>query len=175
MEVFGINISESCVWGEYILIFVCVGSRDYQFDRLIEKVDSLVGMGVIKEPVFAQIGCTKYTPKYIEYKNYLTKEEFDSYQNDADLIITHGGTGAIVSGLKRKKKIIAVPRLKLFFEHTDDHQLQVVDALARENYILKVLSIDDLEQVYKESMEHHFLDFQIESNVLNVLRSFMEV
>ena len=31
------------------MIFVCVGSRDYQFNRLLEKIDQLVGAGEITD------------------------------------------------------------------------------------------------------------------------------
>jgi len=53
------------------LIFVCVGSREYQFDRLLKKIDELIEQGKITDKVFAQIGQSNYVPKYYEYKRYL--------------------------------------------------------------------------------------------------------
>lgn len=88
------------------MIFVCVGSREYQFNRLLKEVDSLIESGVIKEEVFAQIADSNYTPKHYKYSRFLDEKEFNKYQDKADLIITHGGTGAIIGALKRRNKLL---------------------------------------------------------------------
>ena len=80
------NLSQSSIWGEYILIFVCVGSREYQFDRLIKKIDELVAKKEIKDEVFGQIGQSTYIPKNFRYKRFMSVDEFKDYQNKADLI-----------------------------------------------------------------------------------------
>lgn len=127
------------------MIFVTVGSRDYQFDRLIKKVDEIVENGKISDSFFLQIGCSKYTPKNSKYVNFLDKEDFKNYQDMSDIIITHGGTGSIVSALKKKKQVIAVPRLKKYGEHIDNHQKQVTSALAEQGYLLEVNDISELK------------------------------
>lgn len=132
------------------MIFISTGSRKFQFDRLIKKVDELVENGIIKDHVFAQIAETSYIPKYIEYKRYLNPREFSELQESATLIITHAGTGALIGALKKGKQVIAVPRLSKFNEHSDDHQIQVATALAKENYLKMVIDIDDLEKVIEE-------------------------
>ena len=35
-----------------VLIFLCVGSREYQFDRLIRQVDMLIEKGIITQGEF---------------------------------------------------------------------------------------------------------------------------
>ena len=126
------------------MIFVCVGSREYQFDRLLKKIDDLIIQGEINDKVFAQIGQSNYIPKYYEYKRYLSVEEFKENQKKANLIISHAGTGALIGALKMGKKVIAVPRLKKYGESIDDHQIQVAQVLAQEGYLKCVLDIDDL-------------------------------
>jgi len=54
---------------------------------------------------------------------------------ECDLLITHAGTGAIVSALKNGKKVVAVPRLAKYGEHVDDHQMQITFAFAKMNLI----------------------------------------
>ena len=132
------------------MIFVSTGSRKFQFDRLIKKLDELVAEGRIREPVFAQIAETTYEPKHIEYKRYLTAEEFSHYQAEASLVITHAGTGALIGALKKAKPVIAVPRLARYGEHSDDHQTQVADALASEGYLRVVMDMEDLGDVIDE-------------------------
>ncbi len=131
------------------MIFVTTGSRKFQFDRLIRELDRLAESGEVTEPIFAQIAETKYLPHSIGYKRYLSPEEFSEYQDKADLIITHAGTGALIGALKKGKQVIAVPRFKRFGEHSDDHQLQVAQALKEEGYLRVVLNIKNLGKAIK--------------------------
>lgn len=86
------------------MIFITLGSREYQFDRLLKEVDKLIECGHLNEEVFAQIGQSTYIPKMYQYSRFLSKDEFSSFHEKANIIITHGGTGAIVSALKKIKK-----------------------------------------------------------------------
>lgn len=126
------------------MIFVCTGSRNYQFNRLIKEIDCLVKEEKIKERVFAQIGETDYIPQFFEYRKYIDADEYEVYQNYCDILITHGGTGSIVKALKKGKNVIAVPRLKKYGEHIDDHQLQIVQEYVDRKQIRGVWEIKDL-------------------------------
>ncbi len=130
------------------MIFVSTGSRGFQFNRLIMKLDEVATH--LDEPIFAQIAETSYLPQHFEYKKYLSQEEFSSYQDKADLIITHAGTGALITALKKGKQVIAVPRLRKYHEHSDDHQLQVAEALRSEGYLRVVIEMDELEKTILE-------------------------
>ncbi|MGN0295395.1 MAG: PssE/Cps14G family polysaccharide biosynthesis glycosyltransferase [Lachnospiraceae bacterium] len=126
------------------MIFVCVGSRGYQFNRLLREMDSLVKSRKITEEVFAQIGQSDYLPKLYPYQRYLDMDTFKQYQQEAELIISHGGTGALIGALKMEKQVIAVPRLKQYGEHIDNHQLQVSNALEEAGYLICVRNIGEL-------------------------------
>lgn len=126
------------------MIFVSVGSREYQFDRLIERIDELIESELLPDDFFLQIGTSSYHPKSAPYEKFLDKKKFEYYQSKADIIISHGGTGALVSALKKGKQVIAVPRLEKFGEHIDDHQLQVTSALAAAGYLIEVKDMDNL-------------------------------
>ena len=136
------------------MIFVCVGSREFPFERLIRQLDLLVEQGILNERVVAQIGETPYIPKHLEWHRYLDREMFRAYQKEAELIISHAGTGALIGALKLGKSVISVPRLQKFGEHIDDHQTQISGVLAREGYLREVLDIDDLGDVILESLRN---------------------
>ena len=104
------------------MIFVCTGSQVYQFNRLLKELDRIAAEGTVKEEIFAQIGASDYRPQHYQYRDFLSPEEFTALQNRAELIISHGGTGALIKASKKGKNIIAGPRLAQFGEHTDDHQ-----------------------------------------------------
>lgn len=157
------------------MIFVCVGSREYQFDRLIKKLDELIEQGSITETVYAQIGQSSYIPKFFEYERFMDVEKFKEYQSKADLIISHGGTGALIGALKLGKQVIAVPRLAKYGEHTDDHQTQVAGVLADEGYLKCVLEIDSLfEAIQNLRLQPINKVYNKQSNVLNTIQNFME-
>ena len=126
------------------MIFVTVGSQKFQFNRLLKEIDKLIENKNIKEKVFAQIGVSDYIPKNFEYKNFITQEEFKEYIEECDFVITHAGTGAIITALKNNKKVIAIPRLSEFGEHVDNHQIQLIDEFKELNLIEPVYKIEDL-------------------------------
>lgn len=129
------------------MIFVTVGSQKFQFNRLLKEIDKLVEEKKINEEVFAQIGYSDYEPKNYRYKKFLDRDEFSNIMNKCDKVITHGGTGAIISAVKKGKKVIAVPRLKEFEEHVDNHQLQIVNEFLRMNFINSVNKIEQLGEI----------------------------
>ena len=157
------------------MIFVCVGSRKFQFDRLIRKLDELIEQGSITETVFAQIGQSSYIPKFYDYERFMDVEKFKEYQRKADLIISHGGTGALIGALKLGKQVIAVPRLAKYGEHTDDHQTQVASVLEDQGYLRCVTNLENLEMVINELKKKPLKKkYQIESRVIDIIDSFVE-
>lgn len=161
--------------GRKKLIFITVGSREYPFDRLLEQIDYLLEIGEIKEKVFAQIGQSTYIPKHFSFKRFISQEEFSKYQDEAHIIISHGGTGSLIGALKKEKKVIAVPRLAKFKEHIDDHQMQVSSVLHEENFLVMVTDIKELGVAIKE-LENNSVQikkYDKPSHVLEVIDNFI--
>lgn len=108
------------------MVFVTVGSQKFPFDRLLKAVDALVADGIIKEDVLAQTGYSSYKSQHMRTVPFMEHEEFDHALDACSLLITHGGTGAIIAALKKGKKVLAMPRLARYGEHVDDHQVQLL-------------------------------------------------
>ena len=132
------------------MIFVCVGSRKYPFDRLFRKLDELYEKGVFKEEIFAQIGTSTYKPKHYKYTEFLSPEEFIEKVNECDIVITHGASGSIMKALNAGKKVIAVTRLQKYGEHINDHQIQNNEAFAANKYVLAVFEMEELEDAIQK-------------------------
>lgn len=128
------------------MIFITLGSQKFQFNRLLKAVDELLDNGSLQDEVFAQIGYSDYEPRNYEFKQFLDREEFAAITAKADIVITHGGTGAIIGAVKKGKKVIAVPRRAKYGEHVDDHQLQLVNQFAELNLICECMECEDLEK-----------------------------
>lgn len=67
----------------------------------------------------------------IETKPYIS--DIDNVLASSDLIISHAGSGSILSGLRMGKDMIVVPNSKLM----DNHQVELAEVLQREGYLLK--------------------------------------
>jgi UDP-N-acetylglucosamine transferase subunit ALG13 len=157
------------------LIFVCAGSREYQFNRLFQKIDELIEEGTIREEVFAQTGNSSYQPKHYRYRDYISNDEFNGYIETSRLIITHGGTGSIVGALKKGKKVIAVTRLSKYGEHVDDHQKQIVDVFSKEKYIYGIQEMEELREAiaFFDKEPCNINKFEKESYILNIIDEFI--
>ena len=151
------------------MIFVTVGSQKFQFNRLLKEIDKLVEEKRITEEVFAQTGYSDYEPENYKYKNFLDRDEFSDIMSRCDKVITHGGTGAIIGAVKQGKKVIAVPRLKDFGEHVDDHQLQIIGEFEKMNFIKSVNEIEQLDSVISNIINCEFN--QYESNTQFIIES----
>ena len=157
------------------MIFVCTGTQVYQFNRLLKELDKLVADGKIQDEIFAQTGASDYKPCNYAYKEFLSYDEFNEYQEKSDLIISHGGTGALIGALKKGKNIIAVPRLAQYGEHSDDHQLQIVAVLEKEGYVRAVYDIKDLGgQIQAAIKEPIRKKYERESFVLKLIDEYIE-
>lgn len=133
------------------MIFVTVGSRNYPFNRLFEKLDSLYENGTITEPMFAQIGTSTYCPKHYEYKDFISQEEFLSKVEQADIVVSHGASGSIMKALNAGKKVIVVTRLEKYGEHINDHQIQNNEAFSSNHYVLMAdLDLNDLGKCFQK-------------------------
>ena len=133
------------------MILVILGTQDKPFNRLLEAVDKKKKKKIIKDKVIVQAGTTKYDSENMEIFDLIPMNKFNSLVGKADLIITHGGVGSIIQGLKKGKKIIAVPRLKKYGEHTNDHQLQIVKEFSKQGYVIACLKINQLGDCIKKS------------------------
>lgn len=146
------------------MIFLTLGSQKFQFNRLLMEVDRLVEEGRISEPVFAQIGYSDYKPLHYKYSDFLSRDDFSRKMQQADLVIAHGGTGAIIGALKMQKKVIAVPRKQKFGEHVDDHQQQIVKSFDAMHLICGCQDTKELFQCYEEARKQSYATYQSNTN-----------
>lgn len=133
------------------MIFVTVGSRNYPFDRLFEKLDELYEKGILTDSLFAQTGTSAYIPKHYEYKDFISPEEFIDKINEADIVVSHGASGSIMKALNAGKKVIAVTRLEKYGEHINDHQIQNNEAFSSNGYVLMAdLELKNLGECFQK-------------------------
>lgn len=149
------------------MIFVTLGTQKFQFDRLLKKLDQLVETGKIKkEELAVQCVYSEYTPKNYEIFAMKPQNEIEEYMKNADIIITHSGTGSIITALKLNKRLIIVPRLKEYGEHVDNHQIELAEVFKEKVNALVVTNMEELEQVMKKVYTHEFGEWHSDNETL---------
>ncbi len=157
------------------MILVLLGTQDKSFKRLLDKVEEQINLGNIKEKVVVQAGYTKYNSYNMEIFDLISNDKLNKLMDDADIIITHGGVGSIIESLKKNKKIIVCPRLKKYNEHTNDHQLQIVESFSKKGYIIPYYENDDLGKILKEIKDFKPRKYRSNTkNMINTLENYID-
>ena len=128
------------------MILITLGTQKQSFKRLLEKVEN----SKIEDKIVVQAGYTKFNSSKMKIIDFIDYAEMDKLVNEADVIITHGGTGSILGPLKKGKKVVACARLAKYGEHVDNHQEELVSIFAKEGYILELGEADDIDNLFKK-------------------------
>lgn len=109
---------------------VTVGTDHHPFDRLIGWVnDWLTAHPGQAADFFVQSGAATVEPAAASVK-FLDTVALSRALDEADVMICHGGPGAISDAWRRGQVPIAVPRLRKLGEVVDDHQVDFCRKLA---------------------------------------------
>ena len=133
------------------MILVLLGTQNNSFHRLLEEIEKNIEDGTIKEEVIVQSGYTKFQSHRMRIIDLMSKEQLEQFQDEASLIITHGGVGSIISSIEKGKKVIAVPRKHEYGEHVNDHQIQIVKDFNDKGYIIGIENVEDLKEAIIKS------------------------
>ena len=126
-----------------------VGTHEQQFDRLVRAVDTLE----THEQRIIQYGYSTYEPVSSEAHEFLSFDEVKRYIQDANVVITHSGTGSVMLALSLGKLPIVAPRYKKYGEHIDNHQLQLVQDLEEDGMVVPYYEGDDLNERINEALD----------------------
>ena len=118
------------------MIYITLGTQACDFTRCMKMVEELIRKVGIKDKIVAQTGYTSYKPEGVECFDFVPEDKYQQFMTEADVVISHAGTGALFSSIKKGKKVIAVARLAKYGEMVNDHQTEIVHKLAGEGYIL---------------------------------------
>ena len=134
------------------MIFVTIGNATQGFRRLLDAVDGLARDGFFAgEPVFMQIG---HNPDFrstsCECQPFLSMNEFQQRMAEASLVICHGGC-TVFQVLRLGKLPVVMPRTKRYGEHINNHQVDFVSALTRENRVIPAYEPADLAHAIRDA------------------------
>ena len=152
-----------------------LGTQNNSFHRLLEEIDKLIKKEVIQEKVIVQAGYTKYETSNMEIFSLIPKDELKQLQQEARLIITHGGAGSIITSLKCGKKVIAVPRKHEYGEHVNNHQEEIVELFNKKGYIIGTKGVEDLEQAIEKAENYNYVQYKSDNKkMLKIIEDFID-
>lgn len=157
------------------MILVLLGTQNNSFHRLLEEIQKNIDNGNIQQEVVVQKGYTKFESKDMTLYNQLPLEELNKLIEKADIIITHGGVGSIVTSIEKNKKVIAVPRLKKYKEHVNDHQLDIIKSFSNSEYIIGINNVEELGEALKKVEQFEPKTYiKNTGNILKIVEDFID-
>lgn len=154
----------------FILILVLCGTQKQDFTRIMQLVELVAD----KEDVIIQAGHNHYESDKMELFSFISNDEMDNLYKKASLIVTHAGAGSILQGIKNHKKIIAVPRLKKYHEHVNDHQIELATKLEQLGCILTYHDGEDFVSLYEKAKKFNPSPFNQKGNIERLIDQSLE-
>lgn len=160
-------VSKGKILGKHTLIFVTIGSTNFQFNRLFLAIDNVLSK--LQKEIFlaVQKGNTTYKWRYkhITFCSYIKPVDLINFIKKADKIITHAGPATLYLITKHAKSMpFIVPRISQYGEHVDDHQLFFCEYLKTK--IPKTASRYIITDHYLEQKLKIYLNNKTQSNIL---------
>lgn len=125
------------------LLFATVGAT-LPFERLVSAVAELKARGGLPEDVIIQTGVGAPQPEGVEFVETLSFDKIQELLTEADIVVCHGGTGSLITALRKGCRVIAFPRLMEKGEHYDNHQAEITSAFAARGLIAVANNADEL-------------------------------
>ncbi|MHA2070408.1 MAG: PssE/Cps14G family polysaccharide biosynthesis glycosyltransferase [Candidatus Thorarchaeota archaeon] len=133
------------------MIFITVGTA--MFDPIVKVMDKLIGDGIIKEPVVAQIGRGQYEPRNMRYFRFINS--LSKAYDAADVIVSTGGAGTTLECATRGKRLVVVENTTLM----EGHQAQLIGEMARRGHLIWCRDPDTLEDCIQKARSKTFTPF----------------
>lgn len=116
-------------------ILVTVGTALQPFDRLLQFTDEAISSLGVPVTGICQHGCSQVRPRELTCKETISRIDFEAEIAQSDVVICHGGVGALWSALREGHRPLVMARLGSKGEHVNDHQLEIVQALGQQGRI----------------------------------------
>ena len=110
------------------MIFATLGTHHQPFERFLHAA---VAFAADRE-LIVQHGYTPplASPSSVSWRQWLTPQEMGVSMRAASVVITHAGVASVVDALRAGHYPVVLPRSGHLGEHVDEHQIQIVAALA---------------------------------------------
>lgn len=152
------------------MILVLCGTQKQDFSRMIKLVEQVADV----EEVIVQAGHNHYESNKMQVFGFVSNEKIQRLYEEADLIVTHAGAGSMLQAIKNHKKIIAVPRLKEYSEHVNNHQIELAKKFEDLGYLISYHDGDDFVQIYERAKRFKPKPYTLRGNMVTIIDDLLE-
>ena len=158
------------------MILVLLGTQNNDFHRILDEIEKNIINGNITEEVIVQAGYTKYKSNNMKIFNMIPQKELEKLVTSANLIITHAGLGSIEMALEKGKKVIAIPRLKKYNEHVNNHQKDIKEDYEKRGWIIGIDDVSELNNAIIKSKNFIPNKYEKKDNkkIIKVIKTFID-
>jgi beta-1,4-N-acetylglucosaminyltransferase len=133
--------------------FVTVGNATDGFRRLLDAAERLAAAGTLPGPVVMQTGNNPgFVSRHAAARAFMPMEEFEDHVRRARLVIAHAGAGSVLHTLAAGKVPVVMPRRARYGEIIDDHQVELVEHLARGGRVIPAWEPADLPEAVRAAL-----------------------
>ena len=137
-------------------IFVPLGTQKFPFRRLIVALNNLIRKGVYSPDNIVMQSTIYDIEPLFNHVGLIPVSEFNSYMQNADLVITHAGVNSIITCMQMGKPLLVVPRLQKYGEHVDNHQVEIAYLMEEKYNVLVVYDMDNIEMMIEKALKHKY-------------------
>ena len=114
-------------------VFCTLGNDPHKFNRLVKLACAITQFHGIKLKL--QSGVNVYGDCHGEQLGFVSRTQFNELVANSKYVICHAGAGTLGQVKSYRKRSIVVPRLVMFAEHVNDHQLEIAKLYSEEQRI----------------------------------------
>lgn len=151
------------------LILVMAGTHYLPFNRLIMKMDEIAERKHLR--VLVLTGPNSYNLEHAESMSFIGSDrEVIGLIRESRMVVCQGAM-TIIEALLEKRPVIAVPRLREFGEHIDNHQLDFSRKMEELGVVRTVTNVGELDTVVSQTGPLKGFRVQINPHLIRRLRN----
>jgi UDP-N-acetylglucosamine transferase subunit ALG13 len=94
-------------------------------------------------------------PLFTHYR-FIPKNDFFRLLDAAEVVVTHGGVNSIMATMEHGRPLVIVPKMKVFGEHIDDHQLEISEMMEKRYDVIVVRDMAQLPKAIERAKTHQY-------------------
>ena len=132
------------------MIFVTVGTHYQKFTRLVSKMDDIAA-GTTEE-VIIQYGHTTIAIKHATGHDFIDTDTYNRLLNEARVIVTHDGAGAMIASISAGKQVIVVPRLQQYGEMLYRNRAELAKKLESMGLLHVICDVEEIPEALTSTL-----------------------
>jgi UDP-N-acetylglucosamine transferase subunit ALG13 len=155
------------------VIYVTLGTHEQPFTRALDVIAEAAAL----DDLVVQHGHTKPIDLGggVEWRAFVRYGEATKFMEDSSAVVSHAGVGCLMSAIAAGHVPVALPRLRRYGEHVDDHQMQIAERLSTDGLAIICHSSEEFPsalQIARSSRQPNVRRATLVNEIARVVREF---